>query len=57
MRFFAGPGLLVINEVGYYRFTPATLFQVITQRYLKSSIVMTTNLGVGSWGKIFGDRI
>ena len=29
--------------------------QVITQRYLKSSIVMTTNLGVGSWGKIFDD--
>jgi DNA replication protein DnaC len=33
----------------------AALFQVITQRYLKSSIVMTTNLGVGSWGKIFDD--
>ena len=31
------------------------LFQVVTQRYLKSSIVMTTNLGVGSWGKIFDD--
>ena len=26
----------------------AALFQVITQRYLKSSIVMTTNLGVSS---------
>ena len=33
----------------------AALFQVITQRYLKSSIVMTTNLGVSSWGKIFDD--
>ena len=31
------------------------MFQVVTQRYLKSSIVMTTNLGVGSWGKIFDD--
>jgi DNA replication protein DnaC len=28
---------------------------VITPRYLKSSIVMTTNLGVSSWGKIFDD--
>ncbi len=35
----------------------AVLFQVITQRYLKSSIVMTTNLGVGSWGKIFDDSM
>ena len=33
----------------------AALFQVITQRYLKSSTVLTTNLGVGSWGKIFDD--
>jgi hypothetical protein len=35
----------------------AALVQVITQRYLKSSIVMTTDLGVSSWGKIFDDRI
>jgi hypothetical protein len=33
----------------------AALFQVITQRYLKSSTVLTTNLGIGSWGKIFDD--
>ena len=58
MRFFAGPRLLVIDEVGYLPMqteAAAALFQVITQRYLKSSIVMTTNLGVSSWGKIFDD--
>ena len=58
MRFFAGPRLLVIDEVGYLPLqseAAAALFQVITQRYLRSSIVMTTNLGVGSWGKIFDD--
>jgi DNA replication protein DnaC len=33
----------------------AALFQVITQRYLKGSIVLTTNLGVPSWGRIFND--
>jgi DNA replication protein DnaC len=58
MRFFAGPRLLVIDEVGYLPLqseAAAALFQVITQRYLKSSIVMTTNLGVSSWGKIFDD--
>ena len=27
----------------------------MTQRYLKGSIALTTNLGVGSWGKIFDD--
>jgi DNA replication protein DnaC len=58
MRFFAGPRLLVIDEVGYLPMqteAAAALFQVITQRYLKSSIVMTTNLGVSSRGKIFDD--
>ena len=58
MRFYAGPRLLVIDEVGYLPLAAeaaAALFQVITQRYLKSSIVMTTNFGVGSWGKIFDD--
>ncbi len=31
------------------------LFQVISQRYLKGSIILTTNRGVGSWGEIFDD--
>jgi len=58
MPFFAGPRLLIIDEVGYLPLASeaaASLFQVITQRYLKSSTVLTTNLGIGSWGKIFDD--
>lgn len=31
------------------------LFQVISQRYLKGSIILTTNKGIGSWGDIFDD--
>jgi DNA replication protein DnaC len=58
MRFFAGPRLLVVDELGYLPMAneaAAALFQVITQRYLKGSIVLTTNLGVGAWGRIFDD--
>jgi DNA replication protein DnaC len=58
MRFFAGPRLLIIDEVGYLPMpseAAAALFQVITQRYLKSSTVLTTNLGIASWGQIFDD--
>src|SRR5580692_10907380 len=58
MRFYAGPRLLVIDEVGYLPLASeaaAALFQVITTRYLKSSTVLTTNLGIASWGKIFDD--
>ena len=58
MRFFAGPRLLIIDEVGYLPLQAegaAALFQVITQRHFKGSIVLTTNLGIPSWGKIFDD--
>lgn len=58
MRFFAGPRLLIIDEVGYLPMAAegaAALFQVISQRYLKGSIALTTNLGIPSWGHIFDD--
>jgi DNA replication protein DnaC len=58
MRFFAGPRLLVIDELGYLNVAEeavAALFQVITQRHLKGSIILTTNLGVASWASRLGD--
>jgi DNA replication protein DnaC len=58
MRFYAGARLLIVDEVGYLPLAGeagAALFQVVTQRYLKGSICLTTNLGIGSWGRIFED--
>jgi DNA replication protein DnaC len=58
MRFFNGPGLLVIDELGYLPLpaeAASALFQVISQRYLKTSVILTSNRGVGSWGEILGD--
>ncbi len=58
MRFYAGPRLLVIDEVGYLPLpaeAAAALFQVVSQRYLRGSIALTTNLGIASWGRIFDD--
>jgi DNA replication protein DnaC len=58
MRFFAGPGLLIVDELGYLPLASeaaASLFQVVAQRYLKGSIVLTTNRGIASWGQIFND--
>jgi hypothetical protein len=49
MRFFAGPRLLIIDELGYLPLQAegaAALFRVITQRHFKGSIVLTTNLGI-----------
>ena len=58
MRFYNGPRLLIVDEVGYLPMpaeAAAALFQVVSQRYLKGSIALTTNLGIASWGKVFND--
>jgi len=60
MRFYAGPTLLVIDELGYLPLpadAAAALFQVVSQRHLKTSIVLTTNRGISSWGSVFGDEM
>jgi DNA replication protein DnaC len=58
MRFFAGPACLVIDELGYLPLpaeAASALFQVVNQRYLKSSIIMTTNRSITEWGQVLGD--
>ena len=58
MRFYAGPRLLVCDELGYLPLPAdgaAALFQVINQRYLKSSTILTTNVGIADWASAFGD--
>ena len=58
MRFFAGPTLLVIDELGYLPLpaeAASALFQVVAQRYMKTSIVITTNRGVAKAHR-FGRR-
>ena len=49
---------MIIDEVGYLPLpgeTAAALFQVVSQRYLKGSVALSTNLGIASWGKVFND--
>lgn len=58
MRFYAGPTLLVIDELGYLPLQAegaAALFQVIAQRYTKTSTIVTTNRPITSWGEVLGD--
>ncbi len=58
MRFYAGPTLLVIDELGYLPLpaeAASALFQVVNQRYLKTSIVLTTNRPITGWGETLGD--
>lgn len=49
-------GLLVIDEIGYLSYDNRNadlLFQVVSRRYEKKSIVLTTNLAFQDWPTIF----
>ncbi len=57
LQVLRGQDLLVVDEVGYTAMDPnrATLFfQLVSQKYAHSSLVVTTNLGFDQWGRIFG---
>ena len=58
MRFWNGPQLLIIDELGYLPLAgeaASHLFQVISRRYQHGSIALTTNRGIAEWGEIFDD--
>jgi DNA replication protein DnaC len=51
--------LLILDEVGFVPFTPEgarLLFQVCAERYLRGSLLITTNLEFGRWVEVFGDE-
>jgi DNA replication protein DnaC len=51
--------LLILDEVGFVPFTPdgaRLLFQVCADRYLRGSMLITTNLEFSRWVEIFGDE-
>lgn len=58
MRFWAGPGVLVVDELGYLPLAgeaASHFFQVVSRRYESGSIILTTNRGIAEWGEIFED--
>ena len=59
MRFWNGPQLLIVDELGYLPLpaeAASHLFQVVSRRYEHGSIILTTNRGIASWGEIFDDQ-
>lgn len=59
MRAYSSPALLVIDEVGYLPFDKQGsdhFFNVISSRYEKGSVILTTNRPFKDWGKIFHDN-
>src|SRR5438105_7416446 len=60
LRIYLAPKVLVIDEMGYLPLDDlgATIFfQLVSARYERGSIILTSNKSYGEWGSIFGDPI
>jgi len=60
MRIYTRPKLLVIDEVGYLPLDGLganLFFQLVSARYEKGSIILTSNKGFGEWGELMGDPV
>ena len=54
------PKLLIIDELGYLPFEPNAahlFFQLVSRRYERGSLMITSNRAVGEWGSVFGDPV
>jgi DNA replication protein DnaC len=57
---FSKPKLLIVDELGYLPFeTNAAhlFFQLVSRRYERGSMLVTSNRAVGEWGTVFGDAV
>ncbi|MDP9850301.1 IS21-like element helper ATPase IstB [Streptosporangium lutulentum] len=60
LRTYLRPHVLVLDEVGYLplgRDEANLVFQMISKRYEKGSIILTSNKAFSEWGQVFGDEV
>jgi DNA replication protein DnaC len=60
LRIYLAPKVLIIDEMGYLPLDDlgATIFfRLVSARYERGSIILTSNKSYGEWGSIFGDPI
>jgi DNA replication protein DnaC len=59
LKVYTTPRLLIIDEIGYLpnRAGANLFFQLISRRYERGPMILTSNQSFGSWGEVFGDRV
>jgi DNA replication protein DnaC len=60
LAFYAKPKLLIVDELGYLPFEKRSahlFFQLVSRRYERGSLLITTNQAVTQWGTVFGDDV
>src|SRR5690606_35126330 len=59
LKVFTTPRLLIIDEIGYLpidRLGANLFFQLISRRYERGPMILTSNQSFGAWGEVFGER-
>ena len=59
-RRYLTPRVLAIDEVGYLRLSPGqtqALFDLVTARYERGAILLTSNRSFAEWGALLGDEV
>src|SRR2546425_472354 len=59
LKLYTVPRLLIIDEIGYLPIDQSganLFFQLISRRYEKGPLILTSNQALGSWGDVVGDR-
>lgn len=54
------PRLLIVDEIGYLpleRETAYLFYELVSRRYERNSLILTSNRPVGEWGAVFGENI
>jgi DNA replication protein DnaC len=60
LKFYTTPRLLIVDEIGYLpidRQGANLFFQLISRRYERGPMILTSNQSFGAWGDVFGDRV
>ena len=60
LKNFILPSVLILDEIGYLpldREGSNLFFQIVSKRYERGSIILTSNKSFGEWGVIFADTV
>ena len=60
MRVYLAPKVLIVDEFGiwpYDREAATAFFTLVSARYERGSIILTSNKGFGEWGELLGDNV
>jgi DNA replication protein DnaC len=60
ISFYLAPDLLILDELGFKKlpnYSADDFFEIISKRYEKGSLIITTNKTFEQWGDIFTDNI